>query len=75
MSTQLENLIVACGHEIRAELYKLHNEVRFAFNDHLAAFQRSGETHPKDCPGCRWYEGRLCGISEAIRHFGGRVRR
>jgi hypothetical protein len=63
--------------QIRAELYDLWNRERMQHNDHLVEWysQHPGEPHPRPCGACSMYQFKRFGINDAIRHFGGRVRR
>jgi|GEM_PF-5963728 len=61
--------------EIRDELYAVWNQIQELWNAHLLASARSSAPHLSQCNVCAMYRHRQHGISDAIRHFGGRVRR
>jgi hypothetical protein len=61
--------------DIRYELYGVHNELQVRLNEHLSSSVKDGGKHETPCWACNMWKDRQHGVAEAIRHFGGRVRR
>lgn len=56
---------------IRAELYKVRDQLLEFKGGHIAAWRSTKEGHSTPCRTCESYDNQVLGVDFAIRHFKG----